>query len=161
MRKSKDNRVNWLNIRISQKEYDLLQGWVQKSTCRKVSQLARNILFRRPLRVYYRNASADDFLQVALELVKELNSIGNNLNQAVKGLHSFRTDRELSAHLFSLELQGKMIHDRMAEMRLELHDIYNLLAKDPRTQKSHVVPPILPDSNQAAAADQQENKSEQ
>jgi hypothetical protein len=160
MRKIKENRVKWLNIRVSQKEYDLLQGWVQKTTCRKVSQLARNILFRRPLRVYYRNESADDFLQVALELVKELSSIGNNLNQAVKGLHSFRTDRELSVHLFNLEMQGKVIHERMVEIRTQFHDIYVLLAEDPKTQKSHVISPILPDSNQTAAADQQENKAE-
>jgi len=159
MRKIKDNRVKWLNMRISQKEYDLLQDWVRKTTCRRVSELARDILFVRPIRVFYRNKSADDFLPVAIQLKNELSSIGNNLNQAVKGLHSLLTDRELSAHLFSLEIERKMILIKTDEIQQKLQGIYDLLIGDPRTQKSYVMPQILSDSNQAAAADQQGNKS--
>ena len=153
MRKIKDNRVKWLNIRISQKEYDLLQIWVTKTTCRKVSELARDILFRRPIGVYFRNKTADEFFPVAIQLKNELSSIGNNLNQTVKSLHSFRTDREMVVHLFSLEIDRKMILNKTGEIQQKLQDIYDLLigVDIPRTQKSHVLPPILSGSTQAAA----------
>jgi hypothetical protein len=160
MGKTKVNRVKWLHLRISQREYDVLQDLFKQSICRKLSVLVRDLLFRRPIGVFYRNKSADDFLSVAIKLKNELNGIGNNLNQAVKGLHSFQTDRELSAHLFSLEADRRMILNKASEIQQKLQAIYDLLNEDPRTLKLDVIAPILSDNMHAAAADQQENKSE-
>ena len=161
MAKVKDKRANWLHIRISQREYDLLQDWRKQSTCRKLSELVRDVLFRRPIRIYYRSKSADEFLSTALKLKNELNSIGNNLNQAVKGLHSFRTDQELYTYLFNLEADRKMILSKTREIQLKIQDIYDLLIKEARSFKSGIAAPILSDGVQAAAADQRENKAGQ
>ena len=38
----------------------------------------------------YRNASQDDVLGAMAALTRELNSIGNNINQTVKRLHTLR-----------------------------------------------------------------------
>lgn len=155
------NRVKWLHLRISQEEHDLLQNLFKQSTCRKSSELLRNLVFHRPIRVFYRNKSVDEFLSVAIKLKNELNSIGNNLNQAVKGLHSFKTDREFFAYLFSLESDRKLILKKTGEIQQKLQEIYDLLNEDPRNAKSKYMAPILSDSIQTAAADEQENKSRQ
>ena len=44
----------------------------------------------RPVVATYRNQSLDDFMAEMMQLRGELNSIGNNVNQAVKKLHTLQ-----------------------------------------------------------------------
>jgi len=160
MAKRKEKRVKWLHLRISQKEYDLLQEWTKQSACRKSSEFVRDALFRRPIRVFYRSKSADEFLSVALKLKNELSAIGNNFNQAVKKLHLLKTELGLREWVTNMEIEKGVVLGKTVEIGERLHAIYNLLYET-RTRKAHLVGPILSDSLQAAAADEQENKARQ
>lgn len=159
MAKRKEKRAKWLHLRISQNEYDLLQEWTKQSTCRKSSEFIRDALFRRPIRVFYRSKSADEFLTAALKLKNELSSIGNNFNQAVRKLHLLRTEVGLKEWVANMELEKEIILRKTVEIGRTLQAIYDLLKEEGHTRRSHIVGPILSDVEQAAAADEQEEKT--
>jgi hypothetical protein len=49
------------NIRLSQQEWMFIQGLAANSTCRSTSDYARKVLAQKPVKVYYRNQSFDEF----------------------------------------------------------------------------------------------------
>ncbi|HEY4062017.1 MAG TPA: hypothetical protein VGM30_08960 [Puia sp.] len=161
MKKGKGNRIKWVHLRVSQEEYDLLQDWFKATTCRKVSELVRNTLFHRPIRVFYRNKSADEFLTVAIGIKNELNHIENNWNQLVKARYVFQNNEELSVILFGLEMDRNIMLFKADEIKAKLQEIYKILSEESSSKKTVIIEPILPGGNQAAAADQQVNKSGQ
>lgn len=84
MSEQNNNRTKWLHLRLSSDEYAKLHKQFSKTTCRKISDYSRKILLGKPLTTTYRNQSLDDFMAGMMQLRSELNSIGNNYNQAVK-----------------------------------------------------------------------------
>lgn len=50
-----------LNIRLSQQEWNLIEDLAANSTCRTVSEYARKVLAKKPVKVLYRNQSFDEF----------------------------------------------------------------------------------------------------
>jgi hypothetical protein len=161
MKKDKGNRCKWIHLRVSPQEHELLQQWVNKTTHLRISELTRDILFHRPIHVLYRSESADDFILVVLELKKELKSIGTNLNQAVKRLHTFQSINDLDAYIFSVERNAEIVRLRIDEILNNLHKTYQHFLTRDSGSNPNFIGPLLPDSNQAAAADEQGNKSGQ
>lgn len=92
---SENKFPSWISFRVKPKEYEKIHGHFSKSTYRKLSEYARNVLLQKPVIIRTRNESADQFLQEMLLLKKELNSIGNNYNQVVKKLHTLNHDSEV------------------------------------------------------------------
>ena len=80
---------SWISFRVKPEEYQKIHGLFSKTTHRKLSEYARNVLLQKPVTIKVRNESADQFLHEMIGLKKELNAIGNNYNQAVKKLHTF------------------------------------------------------------------------
>ncbi len=121
MSEQKQNKVKWLHLRLTETEYKKIKSGFARSTKRKLSEYARNILLDKPITVYTRNQSYDDFVAEIILLKAELKAIGNNLNQAVKKLHTMDTDPEIktwaiihenSKHIFFKkveEIQQKII----------------------------------------------------
>src|ERR1700712_69923 len=85
----KITRSEWLHIRLTPDELQKISGNHQRTTSRELSAFARKRLLEEPLTYYTRNASMDKGLQELVQLRKELNAIGNNLNQQTKKLNSF------------------------------------------------------------------------
>lgn len=85
---SENKLPSWISFRVKPKEYEKIHGHFSKSTYRKLSEYARNVLLQKPVIVRTRNESADQFLNEMIGLKKELNAIGNNYNQALKKLHT-------------------------------------------------------------------------
>jgi hypothetical protein len=88
MSETKNNRNEWLHIRLTEGELEKLNKGFEKSTSRKLSEYARRILLEKPITYYQRNQSIDDFVTEMILLRNELSAIGNNFNQAVKKLHT-------------------------------------------------------------------------
>ena len=103
MKEKKTLRDRWLTIRLSREEEDDLLKLSRKTTCRSLSEYSRCVLFKEPVIVQYRNASADDFLEEMVQLKKELNAIGNNFNQAVHRLHTLDKTEEIKLWLLMTE----------------------------------------------------------
>ena len=87
MKEEKNNRTKWIHLRVTPAEYKKIHTGFSQSTKRKISEYIRAILLDKPITVYTRNRSYDDFVTEMILLRNELKAIGNNFNQAVKKLH--------------------------------------------------------------------------
>ena len=94
---------SWISFRVKPEEYYKIHGLFSKSTHRKLSEYARNVLLQKPVTIKVRNESADQFLHEMIGLKKELNAIGNNYNQVVKKLHTLNQFSEVKCWLNSHE----------------------------------------------------------
>ena len=121
----KITRSEWLHIRLTPDELKTISGNHQRTTSRELSSFARKRLLEEPLIYYTRNASLDEGLQELVQLRKELNAIGNNLNQQTKKLNSFTVAPGLSVMVESL----KPVREHVNKQLTEINNAINQLAK--------------------------------
>ena len=109
MAKQEDKRVRWKNVRFKPDEYELLEGRFKKTRFRKLSEYMRSVLLEKPITVNYRDKAMDEVLEELVLLRKELNAIGNNLNQAVYQINAAHghADASLWANLLGV-VNGKV-----------------------------------------------------
>jgi len=88
MEEQEDKRTKWYNLRLKPDEYLLLERRFKKTSFRKLSEYMRNVLLEKPVTVYYRDSAMDEILEELVVLRRELNAIGNNLNQAMHNINS-------------------------------------------------------------------------
>jgi lipid A disaccharide synthetase len=62
MSESKNLRNKWLHLRLSEAEYKKIKNGFSKSTKRNVSDYVRCIIFNKPITIYTRSKSLDDFI---------------------------------------------------------------------------------------------------
>jgi hypothetical protein len=123
MSEQNNNRTKWLHLRLKPDEYTKLQKQFKKTTCRKLSDYARKILLGKPVVATYRNQSLDDFMTEMIHLRSELNSIGNNFNQAVKKLHTLQQISEFRSWIITHELEKKILSNKVAEIKNHINKI--------------------------------------
>ncbi|GAB3916970.1 plasmid mobilization protein [Mucilaginibacter boryungensis] len=122
MDKQEDKRIRWKNLRFKPDEYQLLETRFKKTRFRKLSEYMRSVLLEKPVTVNYRDKAMDDVLEELILLRRELNAIGNNLNQAVYQINAAHgnADARLWSHLLStitgrVEPSINQIKERMNE----------------------------------------------
>lgn len=89
------NRSRIIGIRLTPHEYAEITSRFKTTTSRKLSDYVRHVLLNGSVTIRTRNQSLDDFMAEMIQLRKELNGSGNNLNQSVKKLHLVRDNIEL------------------------------------------------------------------
>ena len=77
-----------LNIRLSDQEWDKIQRHASNTTCRNVSDYCRKVLLNKPVKVFYRNQSFDDFEEELVRLLPVLNTYADNLDLLAKSAQS-------------------------------------------------------------------------
>lgn len=117
---------SWISFRVKPKEYDKIQGHFSKTTCRKLSEYARNVLLQKPVVLKFRNQSADDFLAEMILLKNELNAIGNNYNQSVKKLHTMERIPELKTWLQNNQVFQEKFLKKTEQIGERVDQIYRL-----------------------------------
>lgn len=123
MNEQNDNRSKWLHLRLKPQEYDQLHKQFNKTTCRKLSDYARKILLGKPVVATYRNKSLDDFMAEMMMLRKELNNAGNNLNQAVKKLHTLSQTEGFKGWLIAHESDRQSLLIKVDEIKNRINKI--------------------------------------
>ncbi len=123
MEAKNSNRSRIIGLRLSLKEYEQIEKKWKASTCRKLSDYVRRRLLEKPIVTTYRNQSLDDFMAEAIRLGNELNSIGNNFNQAVKKLHTMSQIPEFRNWLIAFELEKKVLFNKVDEAKNHLKKI--------------------------------------
>ena len=120
---AKEKLTRKLTVRLTEAEYNRLAMASRKTTCPKPSSYARRLLTNKSVVIRYRNESMDAFMEEIILLKQELNSIGNNFNQAVKKLHTLQLIPEFrvwltqyTAGLKALEEKTAHIQNRIDEM---------------------------------------------
>ncbi|MDP4151768.1 MAG: plasmid mobilization relaxosome protein MobC, partial [Bacteroidota bacterium] len=92
-------------------------------TCRSMSEWCRDLIFQKPVTVYYRNESLDEFLTLAIAIKNELQAAGRNLNQAVKKLHSVGQTTDIKPSIEWLEAETFSLNQKAEEIRRSLIQI--------------------------------------
>ena len=123
MSEQNDNRSKWLHVRLKPQEYAQLHKQFSKTTCRKLSDYSRKILLGKPVVATYRNKSLDDFMAEMMLLRKELNSAGNNFNQAVKKLHALSQIVEFKSWLIAHESDRQSLLNTVDEIKNRINKI--------------------------------------
>ena len=123
MKVEKSNRNKWIHLRITSAEYKKIHTGFSQSTKRKISEYMRSILLDKPIPVYTRNRSFDDFVTEMILLRNELNAIGNNFNQTVKKLHTLDHLSEINTWALLNETSRELLVKKVAEINNKIAQI--------------------------------------
>ncbi len=92
-------RQRRLNIRLSAEEWDKVHKLAGNTTCRSVSDYARKVLAQKPVKVFYRNKSFDEFEERMSTLLPQLETDRETFALLVKKLSSLYSTPEINAAL--------------------------------------------------------------
>ena len=123
MSAEKTNRTKLLQVRLTPHEFQKIYDGCSHSTCNKLSDYARKKLLNKPITIYHRNQSFDDFMTEMAALIKELNAIGNNYNQVVKRFHSLQNLNEVNAWAIINESSKKIMASKVDEINSKIDKI--------------------------------------
>lgn len=123
MEKKNSFRTRIIGLRLSLQEYEQIEKKCKNSTAGKLSEYVRRVLFDKPITVYQRNQSLDDFMAEMIQLRGELNGIGNNFNQAVKKLHTLQQIPEFKSWIITYELEKKILFNKVDEIKNRINKI--------------------------------------
>ncbi len=120
MNDKKKNRIKRIYVRLNDGEYNRLHDGFKKSTFRKFSEYNRHILLGKPITVYTRNQSVEQFTEAAISLKAELNAIGQNFNQLVKKLHTMQHDEEIKGWAIINERSKELFFKKVDEIEVKM-----------------------------------------
>jgi hypothetical protein len=112
-----ENRKRIVGVRFTTKEYEQIEKKWKESTCRKLSEYVRKIIFNKPIVATYRNKSLDDLMTELILLKKDLNGVGNNFNQAVKKLHTLHQIPEFKDWIEVYEAEKNLLLNKVEEIK--------------------------------------------
>ncbi|MDR2272042.1 MAG: plasmid mobilization relaxosome protein MobC [Sphingobacterium sp.] len=123
MKEQKNNREKWLHVRLTDQEYRYIQEEFSRTTDQKMSIYIRKMILGQPHIGRVRNQSTDDLVNQLAHLRMELNAAGNNLNQAVKKLHTFRDFKQIEGWLLTWERDKKGFYKSLDAITVSLEKI--------------------------------------
>lgn len=123
MKQANTNRTRIIGLRLTPNEYEQIEKKFKASTCRKLSDYVRRSIFEKPIVTTYRNQSLDDSMTEMMGLRNELNSIGNNFNQAVKKLHTLHQIAEFRSWLNAYETEKNILLIKVEEIKNHIEKI--------------------------------------
>ncbi len=123
MNAEKTNRTKLLQVRLTPHEFQKIYDGFSHSTCHKLSDYARKKLLDKPVTIYHRNQSRDDFVTELAVLIKELNAIGNNYNQVIKRLHALEHFDEIKLWASVNESSKQILNRKVDEIKLKIAQI--------------------------------------
>ena len=121
MKKQNPNRSRIIGIRVTPQEYAEIISRFKATTSRKLSDYLRHVLLNGSVTIRTRDQSLDDLMALLIELRKELNADGNNLNQSVKKLHSMKDNIELLPWIIAHEVRIKAISKDVEEIKSRIN----------------------------------------
>jgi hypothetical protein len=121
--KEKTNRSKHLGVPLTVPEQETLRDALSQSTCRTISEYARKKLFDKPIKIFTRNQSLDDFMGEMILLRNELNAIGNNFNQLVKGLQTLQQTEQIKHWAGLNEISKELLLQKVEEIKLKISQI--------------------------------------
>jgi MobC-like protein len=124
--KEKINSSKRLVVKLTAPEQKALRDALSKSTCRYFSEYARKKLFDKPIKIFTRNQSLDDFMGEMILLRNELNAIGNDFNQLVKGLQTLQQTEQIRHWAGLNEITKELLQQKVEEIKLKISQINDL-----------------------------------
>lgn len=123
METENNNRKRRIYVRLTDKEYSVLETRCKNTTCRSVSDYVRHCLFSKPITTITRDASADEAIMQMSHLNRELNAIGSNFNQLVRKVNASVQAAEIKGLLLLFESQKKNLFSKIDELKEHLQKL--------------------------------------
>ncbi|MDB5276143.1 MAG: plasmid mobilization relaxosome protein MobC [Ferruginibacter sp.] len=120
----KKNLGRKVTIRFAEQDYNKINLQFKNSTKQKLSEFIRAVVLDKPITVYTRNQSFDDFLAEMILLRNELKAIGNNFNQSVRKLNAMQDEREIKAWALLNENSKQSIQQKVDEINSKIAQIF-------------------------------------
>ncbi len=120
---AEQKRTVWINIRVTKTEHERLLRKVESTTCRKMSDYVRRVIFEKPVIVKTRDQSIDQLMQELIRLRKELNAVGNNFNQVVRQLHSTPHAQAVTYWASAAVALQKELVDRIGNIQKKIDEL--------------------------------------
>lgn len=117
MRENDKNRTKRITLRLTAREYTRIEIKCKSSTCRKLSEYIRLVLFNKPVTVLERNQSLDELMEELIKIRTELNGIGNNFNQTVKKLYTLSQISEFRIWIQQQEQQKELLFGKIEQVK--------------------------------------------
>ena len=125
MKQKEQVRTRNLTVRVSLKEYAILQEKFKATTHRVFSDYIRAMLHQAPITVWRRSKSLDEFLPVAIAMKNELQDIGRTFSQAVKRLNTLTPAGDQKEAVESLSQQVLHLLQNIEEIKntlIKMHE---------------------------------------
>jgi len=112
-----------IGVRVSETFYNQLEEKRKKTNCQSVSEMARAILYSEKIMFYYTDAALNS---TALELAgirKELNHIGNNINQITKSFHAADASSQKMFHALKAAEDYRRVEGKVDQLLIIVSEI--------------------------------------
>jgi predicted GNAT family acetyltransferase len=119
----KNNLGRKVTVRFAEQDYNKINLQFKNSTKQKLSEYIRAVVLDKPITVYTRNQSFDDFLAEMILLRNELKAIGNNFNQSVRKLNAMQDEREIKAWALLNENSKQIMQQKVDEINQKIAQI--------------------------------------
>jgi hypothetical protein len=136
MTKKDNNPPKWLTLRLKPEEYKSINTRFKKTMFRKMSEYTRSVLLNKPVTVIYRDESMDEVLEELILLRKELNAIGNNLNQAVRNINSAHGNADTRLWVNLLSVINSKLEPSIIQIKERMNNYADIWSQKLRTEKA-------------------------
>jgi hypothetical protein len=123
MASEKINLTRKVTVRFKPDEYNKVNTLFKSTTKKKMSEYIRFALLEKPVTVYTRDQSLDEFMAEMVRLRNELSAIGNNFNQLVKRLHTANHFEEIKLLALDCEKQREKFVEKVGEINQKISQL--------------------------------------
>jgi hypothetical protein len=131
-----ENRSRWLKVRLKPSEYEAMEKRFKKTTFQSLSEFGRAMILGKPQTILYRDKSMDDTLEELILLRRELNSIGNNLNQAMRNINSAHGHAETRLWMGLLSVINGKLEPAIQQIKTKMNEYADLWLQKLRAGKA-------------------------
>lgn len=136
MEKPEENRSRRVIVRFKPAEFELLEKRFKKTLFRKLSEYTRNVLLEKNITVTYRDKAMDDVLEELILLRRELNAVGNNLNQTMRNINSAHGNAETRLWMNLMSVINGKVEPAIQEIKDRMNKYADLWSQKLRAPKA-------------------------
>jgi hypothetical protein len=117
MKDSSKLKNKWIHIRITEKEHQAYLASFSKTVEKTLANYSRKMLLDEPVIGYTRNLSLEALVEQFTMLIKDLNGVSNNFNQAVHKLHMLDKLPQFQHWILNYEMDKRKLLKDIEEIR--------------------------------------------
>ena len=105
-----------IKTRVNDERFKALSELLHKSRFQSMSEMVRDILDNRPIRVLVHDDSLEQYMEVLSSIQKELRSIGININQVTRHFNSSSSETQKMFHSMRIAEQYDQVGIRVDQV---------------------------------------------
>ncbi|MFD2872048.1 hypothetical protein ACFS5N_06190 [Mucilaginibacter ximonensis] len=131
-----ENRSHRLIVRFKPTEFELIEKRFKKTLFRKLSEYTRNVLLEKTITVTYRDKAMDDILEELILLRRELNAVGNNLNQAMRNINATHGNADAKLWMNLLTTINSRVEPAINQIKEQMNKYADLWSQKSKAEKA-------------------------